>query len=76
MKAIAFLNLRGVGVTIEEVFEAAKALEPEEEGCSFNFIVLDISVEYIPIVETVHPALVKTSSGLIRFIDLRMILKQ
>ena len=44
MKAIVFLNLRGVGVTIEEVFEAAKALEPEE-GCSFNFIVLDISVE-------------------------------
>ena len=75
-KAIVFLNLGGVGVTIEEVFEAAKALEPEEEGCSFNFIVLDISVECISIVETVHLALVKTSSGLIRFIDLRMILKQ
>ena len=45
MKAIVFLNLRGVGVTKEEVFEAAKALEPEEEDCSFNFIVLDISVE-------------------------------
>ena len=43
--AIIFLNLRGVGMTKEEVFEAAKALEPEEEGCSFNFIVLDISVE-------------------------------
>ena len=43
------------------VFEAAKALEPEEEGCTFNFIVLDISVECISIVETVHPALVKTS---------------
>ena len=29
----------------EEVFEAAKALEPEEEGCTFNFIVLKISVD-------------------------------
>ena len=48
----------------EEVFEAAKALEPEEEGCSFYFIVLDISVECISIVETVHPALVKTSVNL------------
>ena len=28
-KAIVFLNLRGVGMTKEEVFEAAKALEPE-----------------------------------------------
>ena len=55
-KAIVFLNLRGM--TKEEVFEAAKALEPEEEGCTFNFIVLDISVECISIVETVHPALV------------------
>ena len=44
-KAIVFLYFRGVGMTIEEVFEAAKALEPEEEGRRFNFIVLDISVE-------------------------------
>ena len=42
-KAIVFLNLRGAK---EEVFEAAKALA-EEEGCTFNFIVLDISVECI-----------------------------
>ena len=41
-KAIVFLNLRGAK---EEVFEAAKALA--EEGCMFNFIVLDISVECI-----------------------------
>ena len=39
-------------VTKEMVFEAAKALEPEEEGCSFNFIVLDISVECIYLVKT------------------------
>ena len=62
MKAIIFLNLRGVGVTKEVVFEAAKALEPEEEGCSFNFIVLDISTECISIV---RPALVKTSVNLV-----------
>ena len=48
-------------MTKEEVFEAAKVLEPEEEGCRFNFIVLDISVECISIVET---ALVKTSVNL------------
>ena len=52
MKAIVFLNLMGVGVTKVMVFEAAKALEPEEEGCSFNFIVLDISVECIYLVKT------------------------
>ena len=46
------MNLRGVGMTNEEVFESAKALEPEMEGCTFNYIVLDISVECISIVET------------------------
>ena len=35
IKAIVFMNLRGVGMTKEEVFEAAKALA-EEEGCTFK----------------------------------------
>ena len=59
-KAIVFLNLRGVGMMKEEMFKAAKALEPEEEGCRFNFIVLNASVECISI-SIVETALVKTS---------------
>ena len=35
IKAIIFMNLRGVGMTKEEVFEAAKALA-EEEGCTLK----------------------------------------
>ena len=35
IKAIVFMNLRGVGMAKEEVFEAAKALA-EEEGCTFK----------------------------------------
>ena len=35
IKAIVFMNFRGVGMTKEEVFEAAKALA-EEEGCTFK----------------------------------------
>ena len=35
IKAIVFMNLRGVGMTKEEVFEAAKALA-EEERCTFK----------------------------------------
>ena len=31
----SILELQGCGVTKEGVFEAAKALEPEEEGCMF-----------------------------------------
>ena len=56
-------------MTIEDVFEAAKALEPEEEGRWFNFIVLDISVENRN--STSSTSICKLS-GLIRFIDLRM----
>ena len=56
-------------MTIEEVFEAAKALQPEEEGCWFNFIVLDISVENRN--STSSTSICKLS-GLIRFVDLRM----
>ena len=44
MKAIVFLNLRGVVMTKEEVFEVAKALEPEEEGCRFKCSTLALNV--------------------------------